>query len=269
MMIFRQYSSPTTKLRHLVVETGEEGEQTWFLTHTPLVGQYVSQWHSLKNSFHTVNWTSVHTHTSNNLLKLWSLEAPDHHLANIATSLPSLGRCIIQGEIRWGNTMTVEGEYRHIPGYWEWTENILGSSQEVFGTAQIYDVIYASLFTYDRNSDILQPFCDALCPKTNTLLTYVGKLSIYLWDLHTLGGLPILGSLYEEILPEARELVGFDEKRTKYIPRTCEYCLRHFTIFGGLIKKYPLASGYVFCVRNLRGMKLFHRGRKRSLLIPN
>ncbi|KAH0722550.1 hypothetical protein KY285_005086 [Solanum tuberosum] len=43
---------------------------------------------------------------------------------------PKKGRCIIQGEIRWGNTMTIEGEYRHIPGYWEWTENILGSSQE-------------------------------------------------------------------------------------------------------------------------------------------
>ncbi|KAH0633017.1 hypothetical protein KY284_035803 [Solanum tuberosum] len=91
MMIFRQYISPSTKLSHLVVEIEEAEDQTRFLTHTPLVGQYVSQWHSLKNSFHTVNWTSVHTHTSNNLLKLWSLEAPDHHLANIATLFQGIG----------------------------------------------------------------------------------------------------------------------------------------------------------------------------------
>ncbi|KAH0706045.1 hypothetical protein KY285_010576 [Solanum tuberosum] len=176
MMIFRQYISPSTRLRHLIVETEEGGEQTQFLTHAPLVGRYANPWPSLKNPFHMANWTSMHTHTSSDLLKLWSLQAPDHHYANIATPLPSLGRCIIQDEIRWGNTMEVEGEYHHIPGYWEWTEDILGRSQEVLGTAQIYDVVYASLFTYDRNSDILQAFCEAWCPKINTLreCAYVG-----------------------------------------------------------------------------------------------
>ncbi|KAH0647980.1 hypothetical protein KY285_033228 [Solanum tuberosum] len=228
MTIFRQYISPSTRLRHLIVETEEGEEQTRFLTHAPLVGRYANQWPFLKNPFHMANWTSVHTHTSNNLLKLWSLQAPDHHHANIATPLPSLGRRIIQGEIRWGNTMTVEGEYRHIQGYWEWTKDILGRSQEVLGTAQIYDAVYASLFTYDRNSNILQAFCEAWCPKTNTFFTSVGELSISLWDLHVLGGLPIWGSLYEEIVPEVKELVGSDEKRTKYITRTCEYLFASF-----------------------------------------
>ncbi|KAH0645323.1 hypothetical protein KY284_033207 [Solanum tuberosum] len=228
MTIFRQYISPSTRLRHLIVETEEGEEQTRFLTHAPLVGRYANQLPFLKNPFHMANWTSVHTHTSNNLLKLWSLQAPDHHHANIAAPLPSLGRRIIQGEIRWGNTMTVEGEYRHIPGYWEWTEDILCRSQEVLGTTQIYDTVYASLFTYDRNSNILQAFCEAWCPKTNTFLTSVGELSISLWDLYVLEGLPIWGSLYEEIVPEVKELVGSDEKRTKYIPRTCEYLFAAF-----------------------------------------
>ncbi|KAK4737163.1 hypothetical protein R3W88_000860 [Solanum pinnatisectum] len=62
-------------------------------------------------------------------------------------------------------------------------------------------------------------------PKTNTFLTSAGELSIYLWYLHILGGLPIWGSLYEEIVHKAKELVCFDEKRTKYIHRTCEYYL--------------------------------------------
>ncbi|KAG5580736.1 hypothetical protein H5410_051363 [Solanum commersonii] len=157
-----------------------------------------------------VNWTSVHTHTTNNLLNVWSLQAPDHHHANIATSLPSLGRCIIQGEIRWGNTMTIEGEYYHIQGYWEWTENILGSSQEVLGTAQIYDVIYASLFTYDRNSDILQAFCEDL------------------------------------IVSEAKELVGSIEKRTKYIPRTCEYLFAAFHHLRGAYQELSFSRWISF-----------------------
>lgn len=126
----------------------------------------------------------------NNMLDV-SLNLAKYHHANITTPLLSLGHLIIQGEIQWGNTMTVEGEYHQIPGYWEWTEDILGRSQEVLGTTHIYDVVYASLFTYDRNSDVLQAFCEAWCPKTNTLLTSAGEVSIYLWDLHILGGLPI------------------------------------------------------------------------------
>ncbi|KAH0641959.1 hypothetical protein KY290_033562 [Solanum tuberosum] len=100
MTVFRQYISPSTRLRHLIVDTEEGEEQTRFLTHAQLVGRYANQWPFLKNPFHMANWTSVHNHTSNNLFKLWSLQAPDHHYANIATPLPSLGRRIIQGEIR-------------------------------------------------------------------------------------------------------------------------------------------------------------------------
>lgn len=101
-------------------------------------------------------------------------------------------------------------------------------------TTQIYDVVYASLFTYGHNSGILQAFCEAWCPKTSTLRTSVGELSISLWDLHILGGFPISGSLYEEIVPEAKELVGHDEKRTKYIPRVCEYLFVAFHHLRGV-----------------------------------
>ncbi|XP_059283187.1 uncharacterized protein LOC132036814 [Lycium ferocissimum] len=201
MVYFRHYTSPSTKLRYLVVETEDGAEQTRFLIHTILAGRYASPWPSLRNPLHMANWTSEKTQNSNRSSKMWSLQAPNHHHANIASALPCLARRIIQGEIRWGDTVTIEGEYRHIPGYWEWAEDILGRSQEILGTAQIYDAVYASLFTYDRNSDILQAFCEAWCPKTNTLLTSVGELSISLWDLHVFGGLPIWGSLYEEVVP--------------------------------------------------------------------
>ncbi|XP_019239821.1 PREDICTED: uncharacterized protein LOC109219803 [Nicotiana attenuata] len=137
---------------------------------------------------------------------MWYLQAPIHRHVNIAITLPNLGRHIIQGEVRWGNITTIEGEYRHIPGYWEWAEDVLGGSQQTLSTTKIYDDVYASLFAYDRNSNILQAFCEAWCPKTNTLLTSVGELSISLWDLHLLGGLPIVGSPYEEVEKKSARL---------------------------------------------------------------
>ncbi|MCE5166021.1 hypothetical protein HAX54_014087, partial [Datura stramonium] len=110
----------------------------------------------------------------------------------------------------------------------EWAEDTLGRSQEVLVTADIYDAVYASLFTYDQNSDILQVFCEVWCPKTNTILTFVDELSISLWDLHTLGGLPIRGSFYEEVIPEATQLICVDAKDQRYIPRVCEYLFTDF-----------------------------------------
>ncbi|MCE3051183.1 hypothetical protein HAX54_049051, partial [Datura stramonium] len=44
-------------------------------------------------------------------------------------------------------------------------------------------------------------------------------LSISLWDLHTLGGLPIRGSSYEEVIPEATERTCVDAKDQRYIPQ--------------------------------------------------
>ena len=50
--------------------------------------------------------------------------------------------------------------------------------------------MYDSLFTYDRNTNIMQAFCEGWCPTTNTLLTSVGELSILLWNLHVICVLP-------------------------------------------------------------------------------
>ncbi|MCD9639493.1 hypothetical protein HAX54_024064 [Datura stramonium] len=159
---------------------------------------------------------------------MWSLQAPHHRYTNIASPLPSLDCRIVRGDIHWGEIVVFEGEYCHIQGYWEWAEDTLGRSQEVLVAADIYDAVYSLLFTYDQNSDILQAFCEAWCPKTNTVLSSIGELSISLWDLHTLGGFPIRGSFYEEVIPEATELTCVDAKDQRYIPRVCEYLFTTF-----------------------------------------
>ncbi|KAL0368020.1 UNVERIFIED_CONTAM: hypothetical protein Scaly_1020900 [Sesamum calycinum] len=82
---------------------------------------------------------------------------------------------------------------------------------------------FAHLCTLGRS--IIEAFCEAWCPLTNTLLTSAGEMSISLWDLHELVGLPMTGCLYDEVVPSALELTGVDEKRERFIPRSCKYLL--------------------------------------------
>ncbi|KAL0354314.1 UNVERIFIED_CONTAM: hypothetical protein Sangu_1012700 [Sesamum angustifolium] len=110
-------------------------------------------------------------------------------------------------------------------GYWEWIEDVLSQCGDKFRHLKIYDVVYASMFTYDHNPDIIKAFCEAWCPLTNTLFTSTGELSISLWDLHELVGLPMMGCLYDEVVPSALELTGVDEKKERFIPRSSKYLL--------------------------------------------
>ncbi|KAG5585435.1 hypothetical protein H5410_045869 [Solanum commersonii] len=53
-------------------------------------------------------------------------------------------------------------------------------------------------------------------------------------DLHILGGFPISGVPYEEVIPNSTELTSLDDKRERFLPRTCE-CM--FAAFHHLKEK--------------------------------
>lgn len=76
-------------------------------------------------------------------------------------------------------------------------------------------------------TNILQAFREAWCPLTNTLLTYVGEISILLWDLYEICGLPITICLYEEVILDITEFTR-DDKGKRFIPQTCEYLFEAF-----------------------------------------
>ncbi|KAG5565452.1 hypothetical protein RHGRI_001368 [Rhododendron griersonianum] len=85
--------------------------------------------------------------------------------------------------------------------------------------ARIYGAVYASLFTYDHDANLIKSFCEHWCPSINTLHIPAGELSISLWDLSYIGGLPVFGKFYDEVIPPARELTGVDENnmlKSKY-----------------------------------------------------
>ena len=73
-----------------------------------------------------------------------------------------------------------KGEFSYLPKYWEWLEDILSRNTKVLSDANLYEPLLASLFTYDRNTHVLQAFPDCWCIAMNTLHTSVGEVSISL-----------------------------------------------------------------------------------------
>ncbi|KAA0025448.1 hypothetical protein E5676_scaffold68G00270 [Cucumis melo var. makuwa] len=111
---------------------------------------------------------------------------------------------LIEGQTRWGTVTKVPRDTR------------------------LYGAVTASLYTSDRNSDVVRAFCEAWCPSTNTLHTMAGELSISLWDLWSFGGLPIKGDFYEERIPSFKELTSTSRDKSKCLPMTCQYLFQAY-----------------------------------------
>ena len=66
-----------------------------------------------------------------------------------------------------------------------------------------YFCIHIHLWSH---APMIRAFCKHWCPTTNTLNTSIRKVSISLWDLHRIAGLPIIGSFYDEMVLSTEEL---------------------------------------------------------------
>ncbi|KAL2900285.1 E3 ubiquitin-protein ligase TRIM71 [Bienertia sinuspersici] len=121
---------------------------------------------------------------------------------------PLLGRSIMSGATKWkSNTVKFTGDSFFIPGYWEWTEDVLSRYGDILELCSVRNAVYASLYSYDKDTNILHAFCESWCPSTNTLHTMASEFSISLWDLYKLGGLPISGRIYDEAVPDIHTCV--------------------------------------------------------------
>uniref|UniRef100_A0A7N2MVQ0 Aminotransferase-like plant mobile domain-containing protein n=1 Tax=Quercus lobata TaxID=97700 RepID=A0A7N2MVQ0_QUELO len=189
------------------------------ITRPPIIGEFSPKW----------DWDICPPN-----LPQWSQAAPQNvdasatlllasHHTNIASMKPylSLGREIVAGRTNWEYSFNMNGGISYIPLYWEWLEDILSRCKETLKAANLYEAVFASLFTYDFNEHLVKSFCECWSPTTNTLHTLV--VSISTWDLHKLGGLPIRGLFYDEVVPTAKELEGVDDQGKNYLPQSCHY----------------------------------------------
>ncbi|KAL9678720.1 hypothetical protein QQ045_016569 [Rhodiola kirilowii] len=150
------------------------------------------------------------------------------------TRPPLRGRRIAKGIVRWGpNCLKIIGDFIHIPLYWEWTKDVIARCSARLKNANIYDAVYASLYQYDREPQIVCAFCESWCPSTNTLHTIAGEWSLSLWDLHEIGGLPVARCRYDEAVPSFENMRDNRDK-VKSIPRACERLLGGYCFLASL-----------------------------------
>uniref|UniRef100_A0A2N9I9P1 Aminotransferase-like plant mobile domain-containing protein n=1 Tax=Fagus sylvatica TaxID=28930 RepID=A0A2N9I9P1_FAGSY len=140
--------------------------------------------------------------------KIFTLRSSLHSGVNYTGLFPLLARRISVGEAHWATSsrappLQYTGEFSYIPKYWEWLEDILSRNKKTLTDAKIYGA-----------------FFEYWCPATNTLHTSVGEISITLWDLCRIGGLPLFGSFYDEVVPSAKEMSS--------LPSSCEYLFAAF-----------------------------------------
>ena len=115
-----------------------------------------------------------------------------------------VGSRVREGEAKWRSSFKVLGESFFTKGYWEWIEEVLGRHGPFLKGCKVYKALFASLFSYDRHASVIKAFCERWCPTTNTLHTSIGEVSISLWDLYHIAGLPISGSFYDEMVPSRK-----------------------------------------------------------------
>ncbi|KAL2943229.1 Serine/threonine-protein phosphatase 7 long form-like protein [Bienertia sinuspersici] len=107
---------------------------------------------------------------------------------------PLFGHSIVLGATKWkSNTVKFIGDSFFIPGYWEWTEDVLSKYGDILELCLTHGAVYDSLYSYDRDMSILCAFRERWSPTKNTLHIMVGVLSISLRDLYKLSALPIFG----------------------------------------------------------------------------
>ena len=178
-MVIKDISSSKWQYLFISSKEGEfEKNDTKLPIHKPLIASFADTLPKSSGFFTLSNWTLATAQDSDSKVFLWSAL----HKISLSHSKEflTLGCKFIFRKARWGSALKIYGEFFFIFNYWEWLEDFLSRSYETLKKACIYKAVYASLFTYDRNSDIFRAFCEAWCPQKNSLHIYVGELSISL-----------------------------------------------------------------------------------------
>ncbi|KAH7836659.1 hypothetical protein Vadar_004031 [Vaccinium darrowii] len=191
------------------------------------IGEWAFQYEPIGDTLHLPQWAIetkckiIGSQPDSEVLLLQS----SHHdkEGDQSTPFPILARKSQDEKATWSNFFKAITEPSYCKGYWEWLEDILGRHEEMLRKKKIYDAIYASLFSYDWLASVMRYFCEFWSSSTNALHTSAGERSISLWDLRQLGGLPIRGLMYDEVVPSAEEKTGVDKDSMLYLLVNCHY----------------------------------------------
>lgn len=85
--------------------------------------------------------------------------------------------------------------------YKKWASEILRKSRDKLKQVSILGAVAVSIGIYNFDQSVIKVIVEIWCPQTNTFITPSDEFGTSLWDLRCIGGLPIIGSLYECIPP--------------------------------------------------------------------
>ncbi|KAH9603721.1 hypothetical protein KSS87_007077 [Heliosperma pusillum] len=189
----------------------------------PMTGSFAERWPSMLYPS-LDNWCREHEENSSGTKFPEIVLRSSHHKDMVdMPSFPTLRARLTSGEVKWNVNPRFGFEFSHIPNYWEWLEDILRNCRGFLRGVHLLEAVYASLFLYRRNTHLMESFCEHWCTKTNTLVTASGEVSISLWDIRCITGLPVTGLFYDEVVPSLSELLHSDKEGKPHLPPCCRY----------------------------------------------
>ncbi|KAI5313417.1 hypothetical protein L3X38_042591 [Prunus dulcis] len=259
MAFFKCFKKGTVTI--LEDESDSRDEGTTLLVGAPLLASEISE---VDNYLHIPSWSQEVFCQLSSFKKSKSIDRDLHSTvlqlkSSHHTETDSLGAFellsdrIHNEEVNWGSVLPSAGESTYTDYYWEWLEDVLNRNTQVLKSVGLYNAVFASLFSYDRHAPVIRAFYEYWCPATNTLHTSQGEMSISLWDLHEIGGLPITGRFYDEVIPNTESLNRKDHKGVSYIPHICRYL---FLAYHKILRDSKGKSG----VRMTAWIKYWYRG---------
>ncbi|KAJ8431209.1 hypothetical protein Cgig2_020320 [Carnegiea gigantea] len=123
---------------------------------------------------------------------------------------PALHR-LLTARRTWGLTFEFRGCSTFMVGVMEWTKRVLVRCEEPLKRA-VYPNLSITLMQMYGGL-----FVNFGGPLTNTLHHGAGEVGISLYDLERIGGLPILGAIYEEFLLPNKDLAGHNKYPTTVV----------------------------------------------------
>ncbi|CAL8991157.1 unnamed protein product [Prunus brigantina] len=259
MAFFKCFKKGTVTI--LEDESDNRDEGTTLLVGAPLLASEVSE---VDNSLHIPSWSQEvfcqlssfkKSKSTDRDLHSTVLQLKSSHHTDTGSSkvFELLSDRIHNGAVNWSSALPTAGESTFTEYYWEWLEDVVSRSTQVLKSTGLYNAVFASLFSYDRDAPVIRAFCEYWCPATNTLHTSQGEMSISLWDLHEIGGLPITSRFYDEVIPTTESLNRKDHKGVSYIPHICRYL---FLAYHKILQDSKGKSG----VRMTAWIKYWYRG---------
>ena len=221
---------------------GKDAKATTLIVHPPIIGRFSERWGRNSYPFNLSKWSQVVPSDGSFNLETTILLASHHKNVAKSKSYNTLGWEIIAKRADWDFFFSLNEGFSYFSLYWDWLEDVLGQCKHLLDVTHLYNAVFASLFTYDYDENLMKAFCECWSPSTNTFHTLIGEISITPWDLSFLGGLPCTSAFYDEIVPNAQELDGINDQERLYSPYSCRYLFLAYHHLQNRLKKQGKVS---------------------------